>query len=93
MVFRLLHRPKYQRFPTESNIMVKVVTYLPKSEAVVRRCSQLFTEKRFFISIFFSKVAGLQPEKRHRQRSFPVSLPNNSEHIFCETRFDGDCFC
>ena len=73
--------------------MVKVVRYLPKSEAVVRRCSQPFTEKHFFISIFFSKVAGLQPEKRLRQINFPVSLPNISEHILCETCFDGDCFC
>ena len=43
--------------------MVKVVKYLPKSEAAINRCLQLFAEKRLFMSIFFSKVAGLQPKK------------------------------
>ena len=43
--------------------MVKVVKFLPKSEAAINRCLQLFAEKRLFMSIFFSKVAGLQPKK------------------------------
>ena len=74
-------------------MMVKVVKYLPKSETAVRKCLQLFTEKHLFISIFFAKVTGLQPKKRLHQRSFPVSLPNNSEHFFCKTCLGGDCFC
>ena len=65
--------------------MVKVVRHLPKSEAAVHRCLQPFTEKRLFISIFFTKVTGLQPKKRLRQMSFPVSFPNISEHVWVVT--------
>ena len=45
-------------------MMVKVVKYLPKSEAAVNRCLQSFTEKRLFMSIFFTKAAGLQPKEK-----------------------------
>ena len=42
---------------------VKVVRYLPKSEAAVHRCLQPFTEKGLFMSIFFfTKVADLLPK-------------------------------
>ena len=74
-------------------MMVKVFMYLAKSEAAVHRCLQPFTEKRLFMSIFFSKVAGLQSEKSLRQRCFPVSLSNIPEYFFSETRLGGDCFC
>ena len=67
-VVRLIDRPKFQMFSTESNMMVRVVKYLPKSEAAVRRCLQPFTEKRFFVSIFFTKVAGLQPKEKNPAR-------------------------
>ena len=59
----LLHRLKFQMFSAESNMMVKVVRYLPKSEAAVHRCLQPFTEKRLFMSISFTKVGGLQPKQ------------------------------
>ena len=36
------------------------------------------------MSIFFTKITGLQPKKRLRQRFFPVSLPNTSEHLFAK---------
>ena len=58
-MLKLLHRPKFQIFSTESNMMVKVVWYLPKSEAEVHKCLQPFTEKRLFMSIPFTKFAGL----------------------------------
>ena len=54
----LPHKPTFQIFFTESNIR-----YLPKSEAAVHRCLQPFIEKRLFMSIFFTKVAGLQSKK------------------------------
>ena len=79
MVVRLSYRSKLQILSTKSNAMVKVVRYLPKLEAAVHRSSEPFTEKRLFMSIFFNKIAGLQPKKRFRQRCFPVSLPNISE--------------
>ena len=43
---------------------------------------QPFAEKRLFLSTVFTKVACPQPKKRLRQRSFPVSSPNISEHCF-----------
>ena len=43
--------------------MVKVFGYLPKSEAAIHRCLQPFAEKHLFMSIFSTKVAGLQPKK------------------------------
>ena len=72
--------------------MVKVVRYLPKSEAAVHSWLPPFTEKCLFMSIFFTKVAGLQLKERLRQRFFSVKLPNISEH-FGETCLGGDCFC
>ena len=42
---------------TESNMMVKVFRYLPKSEVVIYRCLQPFTGKRLFMTFihdFFS---------------------------------------
>ena len=51
-------------------MMVKVVRYLPKSEAAVHRFLQPLIEKQLFVSIFFNKAAGLQPKKRLRQRCF-----------------------
>ena len=83
-VVRLLHRPKFQILCTESNMMVKNARYLPKSEATVHRCLQPFTENGLFMSIFFTKVAGRQPEKRLHQRCFPVNLPNTSELFFAK---------
>ena len=62
-------------------MMDNVVRYLSKSEAAVHRCLQPFTEKRLFASIFFTKVADLQPKKSLRQRCFPTSLPNISEYL------------
>ena len=88
----LLHRPKFQIFSAESNMMFKVVRYLSNSEAAVCRCLQPFKEKSFFMSIFFTKAAGLQPKARLRQRCFPVSLSNISEHFFCERCLRGNCF-
>ena len=64
-VVRLFHRPKFQIFPTESNMMVKVVRYLPKSEADVHKRLQPFPEKLLFLSILFIKVAGLQPKEEN----------------------------
>ena len=71
-VFRLLYRSKFQIFCRELNIMIKVVRYLPKSEAAIHKCLQSVTEKGLFMSISFTKVAVLQPEKRPHQRFFPV---------------------
>ena len=60
----MLHIPKFQIFSTESN-----------TETVVYCSLQPFTEKRLFMSIFFNKVAGLQPKKGLHQRCFqPVCL-------------------
>ena len=56
MIARLFHRPKFQIFSTESNIMVKIVSYLHKSEAAVHRCLQPFTEKGLFIISFLLKL-------------------------------------
>ena len=70
--------------------MVKVIKYLPKSEAAVHQCLQPVTEKRLFMSVFINEVVGLQ---RHRQRCFPVSLLNISEHFLCKTCLSGDCYC
>ena len=74
-------------------MMVKVFKYLPKSKVAVHSCLQPFTEKRLFMSVFFTKVTDLQPKKRLRQRCFPASLPIISEHFFYETRLGSDCFC
>ena len=74
------------------NMIFKIVRYLSKSDAAVRRCLQPFTEKCLFMSIFLIKVAGLQPEKRLQRRCFLVSLPNILELLFCETLLGGDCF-
>ena len=71
-------------FSTESNMMVKVVRYLPKSEAAVHGCLQPFTEKRLFMSIFFTKVAGIQPKKSLRQRCFPVSCKIFQNTLFAK---------
>ena len=51
-VVRLLHRPKLQVFCSESNMVVKDVRYLSKSEAAVHKCLQPFTEKGLFKIIF-----------------------------------------
>ena len=67
-VVRLFHRPKFQIFSTESNIMVKVVRYLPKSETAVYKCLLPFKQKRLFMSILFTKVAGLQPKEKNSTR-------------------------
>ena len=67
----------YQIAQRITYLLLKVVRYLPKSETAVHKCLQLFLEKRLFMSIFFTKVAGLQP----------VSLPKNiniSEHFFAK---------
>ena len=69
---------------------VKVVKYLPKSEAVVNRYSQSFTENAYSL---VPEVAGLQPKNRLHQICFHVSLSNISELFFCEARLGGDCFC
>ena len=50
---------KFQIFCTELNMMVKVVRYLPKSEAAVRMCLQPFTEKHLFLSNFLLKLQAL----------------------------------
>ena len=81
----MLHRATFQIFSTDSNTMVKIFRHLPKSEAAVHSCLQPFAEKLLFTSIFFTKVAGLQPKKKLLQRCFPVSFPNISEHFFSET--------
>ena len=47
MVVRLHHKPTLKIFSTESNSMIKIVRYLPKSEAAFHSCLQPFTEKRF----------------------------------------------
>ena len=74
--------------------MVKVVKYLPKSEAAVHQCLQPVTEKPLFISVFINEVVGLQLNKKKlRQRCFPVSLLNISEHFLCKTCLSGDCYC
>ena len=65
-------------------MIVKVVRYLPKSEAAIHSCLQPFPEKCLFMSIFLIKVAGLQPKKRFRQRCFLVSLSKISEHFFAK---------
>ena len=66
--------------------MVKVVKYLPKSEAAVHLCLQPVTEKPLFMSVFINEVVGLQLNKKKlRQRCFPVSLLNISEHFLCKT--------
>ena len=54
--------------------MVKVVTYLPRSKAGVHRCLQSLTRKRFFMSIIFNNVAGLQPKKKLLDRFFLASF-------------------
>ena len=77
-VVRLLHRPKLQVFCSESNMVVRDVRYLSKSEAAVHR-------KRLIQDYLFTKLAGLQP--------VPVSLPNISELFFGKTRLGVGCFC
>ena len=79
-------------FYTESNMMTKVVRYLPKSEAAVHRCWQLFTVKRLFMSIFFNKVASLQPNKRLQQKCF-LWVCLIFQNTFFQTHLGGDCFC
>ena len=48
---------------TESNTMVNVVRYLPKSEAAVHRYLQPLIGKHLFMSSFLNKVVGVQPKK------------------------------
>ena len=90
-VGRFLHRPKFQVLSAELNVMVKVVCYLPKSEAAVHRCLQPFTEKRLLMSIYFIKGTSLQPKKKTPHRCIPSSMPNISEHFFCETKNTFGC--
>ena len=74
--------------------MVKVVKYLPKSEAAVHQRLQPVTEKPLFMSVFINEVVGLQLNKKKlRERCFPVSLLNISEHFLCKTSLSGDCYC
>ena len=71
-------------------MMVKVVRYLPKSEAAVRMCLQPFTEKHLFLSNFLLKLQALINATRN------VSLwvcPKFQKTFFCETRLGGDFFC
>ena len=60
---------------------VKVVRYLPKSEAAVHRCLQPFTEKGLFMSIFiFTKVADLLPKNVSIRDAFQwvcLIIPNS----------------
>ena len=49
-------------------MVVKVVRYLPKSEAAFHWGLQLFAEKGLFMSILFTKVAGLQPKEKNSAR-------------------------
>ena len=48
------------------------------------------------MSLFWNKVAGLQPQTSFKKDSctgvFLWNLPNILEHLFCKTR-PGDCFC
>ena len=48
--------------------MVKVVKYLPKSEAAVHQCLQPVTEKPLFMSVFINEVVGLQLNKKNSER-------------------------
>ena len=73
---------KFQIFCTELNMMVKVVRYLPKSEAAVRMCLQPFTEKHLFLSNFLTKVAGLN-KNATRNVSLWVCL-KFQKTFFCE---------
>ena len=67
--------------------MVKVVRYLPKSEAAFHR-KRLIHEYLFLL-----ELQDYSLKKRLHQRYFPVSLSNIAELFFCETRLGGDCFC
>ena len=70
--------------------MVKVVRYLPKSEAAVHWWLQPLTEKRLFRVSFLRQLQVYSLKKRLRRRCFPVSLPNITEHFFfddCEQLF------
>ena len=49
-------------------MVIKVVRYLPKSEAAFHWGLQLFAEKGLFMSILFTKVAGLQPKEKNSAR-------------------------
>ena len=55
--------------------MIKVVSYLPESEAAIHRCLHTFTftGRRLFMS-FLNKVASLQSKKRLLKRCLPVSF-------------------
>ena len=94
-VFRLLHTRKCQMFSTESNMTVKNVRYLPKSELAFRRCLQPFTGKLLSISIFlnFFKLQVYRLKLDSSTDAFLWILLNISEHFFCETRLDSDWFC
>ena len=59
------------------------VRYLAKSKTTADRSLQALTEKRLFMSVFYNKVAGLQPKKKKPwQKCFSVSLSLISEHFF-----------
>ena len=71
--------------------MVKVVRYLPKSEAAVRSCLQPFIEKHLFMSFFFTIVVGLQ---KTPPGMFSCEFAwNFRKPFFFETRLGGDFVC
>ena len=70
--------------------MVKVAKYLHKSEAAVHRCLQPFIEKRLFMSILFTKVAGLHPKERNSAWDLFVGVCLMFQKTFFAKH---DCFC
>ena len=73
-VFRLLHVPKFQIFPTKLNMMIKVVKLFTgvlfyKEDALMN-----FIGKHLCYSLFLNKVLRLQGKERLLHRCFPVSI-------------------
>ena len=85
--------------------MVKTSKYWTKSEAVIHRCSvkkqfwrvlNISQKKLLYMSLFWNKVAGLQPQTSFKKRllygCFPVKFAKYYRPLFFE-KHPGDCFC
>ena len=82
-VFRLLHTPKFQIFFTESNMMVKVVRYLPKSKAAGHGCLQPLWENAYSRVSYFIKLKNYRLKKGFCIDLVLLVLPNILDDCFC----------
>ena len=79
----MLHTPKFQIFFTESNMMVKVVRYLPKSKAAGDGCLQPLWENAYSRASFFVKLETYRLKKDSCIDLVLRVFPNILEHFFC----------